>query len=97
MTNGSANELEDLRKQIDALDASLLETLARRAQLVDRIGRYKKERGLEPLDPDRWRRVLETNLERARALDLCPQFVETLFNLIHDYSLHLESNSEPHS
>jgi chorismate mutase len=91
------NELESLRQQIDVLDATLLEALAKRAQLVDEVGRYKKVRGLEPLDPIRWQQVLQGNITRAKALGICPEFVEALYHLIHDYSLHLESNSEPHS
>lgn len=91
------NELKALREQIDALDATLLETLAKRAKLVDEIGKYKKARGLEPLDSTRWQQVLQANITRAKALGICPEFVEALYHLIHEYSLHLESNSEPHS
>lgn len=88
------DDLNNLRQQIDALDANLLELLAQRARLVDDIGRYKKARNLEPLDSNRWRQVLENNLERAKALNLCPEFIEGLYHLIHEYSLKLESHSE---
>lgn len=91
------NELATLREQIDALDAVLLEALATRARLVDKVGQYKKVRGMEPLDPARWQQVLQGNIDRANELGLCPEFVEALYHLIHEYSLHLESNSEPHS
>ncbi len=91
------DELHDLRQKIDALDANLLALLAERARLVDDIGRYKKVRNLEPLDANRWRQVLDNNLQRAQALDLCPEFIEALYHLIHEYSLKLESHSEPHS
>jgi chorismate mutase len=89
------DDLNALRQQIDALDANLLELLAQRARLVDDVGRYKKARNLEPLDADRWRQVLDNNLRRAKALDLCPEFIEGLYHLIHEYSLKLESYSEP--
>lgn len=88
------NSLDQLRQQIDILDASLLEILAQRARLVDDIGRYKKAHQLEPLDAERWRQVLENNLERAKALNLCPEFIASLYHLIHEYSLHLESHNE---
>ena len=88
------DELDILRQQIDALDAHLLDLLAQRARLVDDIGRYKKARNLEPLDNTRWRQVLENNLRRAQELNLCPEFIEGLYHLIHDYSLKLESHSE---
>lgn len=93
----NADELKALREQIDALDATLLEALANRAKLVDQIGKYKKARGLEPLDSTRWQQVLQGNITRAKALGICPEFVEALYHLIHEYSLHLESNSEPHT
>jgi chorismate mutase len=88
------DELDKLRQQIDSLDANLLDILAKRARLVDKIGRYKKARGMAPLDNTRWQKVLEGNKNRAQSLNLCPEFIEALYNLIHDYSLHLESNSD---
>ena len=88
------DELDSLRKKIDALDANLLALLAERARLVDDVGRYKKARNLEPLDAIRWRQVLDNNLRRAKSLNLCPEFIEGLYHLIHEYSLKLESHSE---
>lgn len=87
-------ELQALRVQIDRLDEQLLQALAQRAQLVDEVGRYKKARGLEPLDMKRWQQVLQAKKVRAQQLGLCPEFVDALYHLIHDYSLHLESKSE---
>lgn len=94
MTIQNDNALNDLRARIDILDATLLETLSQRAKLVDEIGRYKKAKGLEPLDAVRWQHVLQTKMVKAQALDLCPEFIESLYHLIHEYSLQLERNSE---
>jgi chorismate mutase len=91
------DDLDALRQKIDALDANLLALLAERARLVDDVGRYKKARNLEPLDAVRWRQVLENNLQRAKSLNLCPEFIEGLYHLIHEYSLKLESHSESDS
>ncbi len=88
------DELQQLRIQIDSLDEQLLRALSERAKLVDEIGRYKKARGLEPLDMTRWQQVLSAKKERAAELGICPEFVDKLYNLIHEYSLHLESKSE---
>jgi chorismate mutase len=78
------------REQIDALDEQLLVTLASRARAVEEIGRLKKARGIAPLDEARWRKVLGSKLDRARALGLSEEFVEKLYDLIHEYSLALE-------
>jgi chorismate mutase len=95
MTNESQNtELQALRDQIDILDERLLRALSERAKLVDDVGKYKKARGLEPLDMVRWRQVLNAKKARAAELGLCPEFIDELYNLIHEYSLHLESKSE---
>lgn len=88
------SELQTLRDHIDRLDEQLLRVLSERAKLVDEVGRYKKARGLEPLDMTRWQQVLQAKKARAAELGLCPEFIDGLYNLIHEYSLHLESKSE---
>ena len=88
------DELQTLRDQIDILDEQLLRALSERAKLVDAIGRYKKARGLEPLDMTRWQQVLNAKKSRASELGLCPEFIDALYHLIHDYSLNLESKSD---
>lgn len=85
--------LQGWRTEIDRLDTQLLELLVQRQKIVRAIGDYKRARGLSPLDPERWRRVLEANMAKARDLGLCPEFVHNLYHLIHDYSLQLESET----
>ena len=92
-TPSDESALEGWRTQIDQLDTQLLELLLKRQQVVCAIGHYKQVRGLPPLDPERWRRVLEANTAKAQHLGLCPDFVHDLYHLIHDYSLRLESES----
>lgn len=94
MDDAKNSELQQLRDQIDLMDEQLLTALSRRAKLVDEVGRYKKARGLEPLDMTRWQQVLHAKKARAAELGLCPEFIDELYNLIHEYSLHLESKSE---
>ena len=48
-------ELNELRQEIDTLDAQLVELFKRRMQICGEIGAYKKERGLNVLDPGRER------------------------------------------
>jgi chorismate mutase len=93
-TETDTSELQSLRHQIDGLDEQLLRVLSERAKLVDEVGRYKKIRGLEPLDMARWQQVLNAKKSRAAELGLCPEFIDALYHLIHEYSLHLESKSE---
>ncbi len=64
---GDAN-IDDLRDQIDSLDAELLKLLADRAELSARIARAKRERNLPSRDPQREQAMLE----RARTSPPAP-------------------------
>jgi chorismate mutase len=91
--SGDDSGLADWRAEIDTLDTQLLELLMRRQQVVRAIGDYKRVRGLTPLDPKRWRQLLDANMAKGESVGLCREFVSDLYHLIHDYSLRLESES----
>lgn len=48
-----SDELERYRAGVDALDAELLDVLARRAQLVDEVWAWKRSHGVPLRDPER--------------------------------------------
>ncbi len=85
------DELDGLRKQIDACDERLLLALRDRKDVVALVGKYKKTRGLSSLDEKRWLVVLESRLARAKELGLSEDFVLKVYNLIHQYSLGVEN------
>lgn len=85
------SELIALRQYIDNLDEELLQLLARRMQSVQKVGTYKKERGMPPLDQQRWQSLLEKRRAQAQELHLSEEFVTHLFELIHAYALKLET------
>lgn len=84
--------LEDWRKQIDALDEELLQILSKRIDIVRKVGLYKKENQMPPLDEERWQEVLETKLEKANILGLSKSFILKFYNAIHEYALEIERN-----
>lgn len=88
------DSLENWRKQIDGFDKDLLYTLAKRADIVREIGKFKKARNIAPLDQKRWQEVLQSKLLEAHALNLSEEFIEKIYNLIHEYSLEIESNDK---
>lgn len=47
------NELAHLRNEIDRLDRSLIEILAKRFKITHEIGLIKKSANLPPIDPQR--------------------------------------------
>ncbi|HEY5442740.1 MAG TPA: chorismate mutase [Candidatus Saccharimonadales bacterium] len=86
-------QLENLRRQIDALDKQLLELLSKRMSIVREVGQYKQQHDLEPLDPERWQTLLAERLELATSLDLSEAFVSELYRLIHEYALAIEAEA----
>ncbi|MBU0999784.1 chorismate mutase [Patescibacteria group bacterium] len=83
-------QLDDLRKQIDVLDEKILISIAKRVNIVRKIGKYKKERKLSVFDKKRWDQILKSNLEKGRKLNLSEEFIKNLLNLIHKYSLDIQ-------
>ncbi len=67
-----ADDIEQMRAELDAVDAALVDLLARRSELVTRIGRDKARRGLATRDFERERAVLDRvgELAAARGVDV---------------------------
>ena len=83
-------ELNWLRAEIDELDEALLETVARRMEVSQRIGTWKKAHGVSPLQPERYQQLLErlkAKGEGRKGTALPAEFVEQLWNSIHEQSL----------
>jgi len=78
--------LDELREEIEEIDRDIVESIARRTYVVESIAEVKKERGMEIHDPEREQRVLERVAERAEALDVDPDDVREVFELLMDIS-----------
>ncbi|KAA9327329.1 bifunctional 3-deoxy-7-phosphoheptulonate synthase/chorismate mutase type II [Adhaeribacter soli] len=77
------NCAEELRAKIDAADRDILEMLARRMALVEKIGEYKRQNNVTILQMDRWNEIFKTRPEWAARMGINPDFVEELYKLIH--------------
>jgi chorismate mutase/prephenate dehydratase len=71
--------LNDYRKQIDALDAKLVDLIAQRILIAERIGQTKQELGRSIEDVDREESKLSQIREMARKYDLNEIDVECVF------------------
>ncbi|MBU0637466.1 MAG: bifunctional chorismate mutase/prephenate dehydrogenase [Planctomycetes bacterium] len=74
--------LEVLRVMIDALDREILQLLARRNGLVAEVAEHKRAHALAIRDHQRERELLHDRRQRAQALGLSPELVESMFRLI---------------
>jgi len=81
------SELNWLRAEIDELDDTLWQTIAARMDVSRRIGAWKKEHHMPPLQPDRYQTMVERISELANERGLSADFALRLYDLIHAESL----------
>ncbi|WP_375751213.1 bifunctional chorismate mutase/prephenate dehydrogenase [Vibrio sp. HN007] len=73
-----AVELNELRDQIDEVDKQMVELLARRLALVEKVGEVKSEYGLPIYAPDREAAMLASRREEAAKKGVPPQLIEDI-------------------
>lgn len=78
----SARPLPVLRAMVDALDRDVLQLFARRNALIAEIAEHKREHRIPIRDLDREQEIVRDRRERALALGLNVEFVESLFRLV---------------
>ncbi len=81
------SELEQLRQKIDNIDRELLEVLAARMAVVEKLGDYKRENNVAVLQLDRWKQLHTNRATMGKSLNLYPELVEEMFKLIHMESI----------
>jgi chorismate mutase/prephenate dehydratase len=84
--------LDELRKQIDEVDAQLLILLNRRADLVHQVGEVKREHGSEFYAPEREEQLLRSLAKQNRELNglLTEEAMRAIYREIMSASLALE-------
>lgn len=75
-------KLEKLRKQIDKIDSSIVILLAKRMEIVKKVGKLKKKNKLPPLDNKRWKEIIRTK----------KGFIKKIWEIIHDEALKIEGS-----
>lgn len=75
-------KLEELRGELSGIDRQLVELIARRQQIVARIGKSKLNTGRATRDFEREKEVLSLAREHARALSVDPKTVESIMSAL---------------
>ena len=83
----STESLTALRRQIDELDDSLLELLARRMRISTEIGTYKKEHNMPILQAQRYDEILQNRISQAEKMGMDGEFMKTVLVAIHEESV----------
>ena len=82
MNDDKPSGLDALREAIDGTDAELVKLLARRAQYVSGVARYKEEHGLAVTDTGREQRMLARITELAEAEGLDPGIARAVLRTV---------------
>lgn len=86
-TTQSTENLTSLRRQIDELDSSLLELLAKRMRVSREIGTYKKEHNMPILQAQRYDEILQHRIAQAVQMGMDAEFMKTVLVAIHEESV----------
>lgn len=79
-----ANDLNDLRKSLDNIDNALVYLLAERFRITHKVGLYKRDNQLPPVDESREAAQFERIKNLAEAAELNPEFAQAFLRLIID-------------
>ena len=88
---GVKDKLAELRSQIDKIDDLVIQKVAERMQIAEKIGEYKKENGITILQVNRWDEILNKRTTYAKALKLSAEFTEKLLELLHAESIRTQT------
>lgn len=86
-TNQTTESLTELRRQIDEIDMSLLETLSKRMRICREIGTYKKEHDMTVLQTNRYDEILCKRAQQGEELSMDGEFMKVVFEAIHSESV----------
>ena len=81
------NKLEELRSEIDKLDEELIDILARRMDIAEEIGKYKKENNITILQLKRWSHIIRERMLSGEKMGLSREFLEKLLEALHEESI----------
>src|SRR5512147_1021745 len=83
---GAPGNLEQLRQEIDRVDAQLVELLARRRRMVEDIVQIKQQHDLPTFHPAREENLISARRAQATQAGLDPDYVEDLFRTMMRHS-----------
>lgn len=86
-TTETTEEIAQLRQQIDELDNSVMDILAKRMQVCREIGQYKKEHNITVLQARRYNEILDKLGAQGAQCGMDADFVKKIYSAIHEESV----------
>jgi chorismate mutase len=81
------NQLQQLRGEIDDLDEEVVQLLAARMKIAEKIGEYKRDNNITILQLQRWKEILTKRIKQGEAMGLSVDFMKSLLKAIHRESI----------
>jgi chorismate mutase len=85
------DQLEQLRRLIDEIDEELLNTLAKRMEVIEKIGEYKRDNNVTILQLERWLEILRSRTASGMNKGMKKDFIEKICTLLHKESIRLQT------
>jgi len=83
--------LSILREQIDQIDDEIMQKIASRMKISEKIGQYKKENNVTILQVNRWEEIVHTRASLGKAMGLDEGFTRDLLRLFHHESIQVQT------
>lgn len=87
-TTQSTESIHALRLQIDECDNSILDMLAKRMRVSREIAVYKREHNMTVVQPTRYNEILDKRVAQGVLCGMSSDFLKTVFEAIHEESVH---------
>jgi chorismate mutase len=84
--------LDKLREQINHIDDELMDLLAQRMRIAEKIGEYKRNNSVTILQTNRWNQILDKSFNKADKLGLSREFVTRYLDAVHMESINRQNN-----
>ncbi|HQV37679.1 MAG: bifunctional 3-deoxy-7-phosphoheptulonate synthase/chorismate mutase type II [Flavobacteriales bacterium] len=81
------DELQEHRDLIDRLDEEILQKVAARMEISERIGLFKQAHNIAILQPERWRYIMRAAQAMGTELGHSQHFIQALMDAVHDESI----------
>ncbi len=83
-------QLEKFRKELNEIDASLIELLGRRFKIINDVGDYKKDKNIPMMQSKRVEEVKDRCAKIGEQYNLDNDFIRNIYTLIIDEACRLE-------
>lgn len=90
--SGYEEEMGKERTLISDIDFQLIGLLNQRMKVSEKIGQLKKENNIAIFQPDRWKVIAEYAAAKADETGMSREFIEKVFNAIHEESIDVQNN-----